>query len=160
MMNLKEQDEDTLKGKYLVFSVGEHELYGMEIRYVTEIIGMQAVTRVPEMPVYMKGIINLREKIIPIMDARLRFKKEERSYDEKTCIIVIDTGNISIGLIVDRVVEVLSLQDGDIAPPPDFSKGGRNYIMGVGKAGGSITLLLDCKKLLSDEELTELAASL
>lgn len=155
LSNLMEQDEDALKGKYLTFSLGEHELYGMEIRYITEIIGIQVVTRVPEMPVYMKGIIDLRGKVIPVMDARLRFQKEEKDYDERTCIIVLDTGELSMGLIVDSVAEVLSLRDGDIAPPPEFTKDGCNYIKGIGKAEGGITLLLDCKKLLSDDEFIE-----
>lgn len=153
----QEQQEDTLKGKYLIFSVG-NEMYGMEIRYITEIIGIQPITEVPEMPEYVKGITNLRGKIIPVMDARLRFKKEVKEYDGKTCIIVIDTNNISIGLIVDSVAEVLSLRDEDIAPPPDFNKGGRKYVKGVGKVGNAVKLLLDCQKLLTDDEAETLSA--
>ena len=151
VLSLQEQDEDTLKGKHLIFFVG-NEMYGMEIRYITEIIGIQPITQVPEMPEYVKGITNLRGKIIPVMDARLRFKKEVKEYDDRTCIIVIDTNDISIGLIVDSVAEVISIRDEDIAPPPDFNKAGHKYIKGVGKAGGSVKLLLDCQKLLSDDE--------
>ena len=157
---LNVSDEDALNGKYLTFSLGEKDLFGMEIRYITEIIGIQSVTALPEMPVYIKGITNLRGKVIPVMDARLRFRKEERVYDERTCIIVLDTGEMSIGMIVDSVDEVLSLRDEDISPPPDFNKVGRGYIKGIGKVEGNITLLLDCKKLLSDEEIIELNASL
>jgi len=150
--NLQEQEEeDTLKGKYLIFSMGS-ELYGMEIRYITEIIGIQPITEVPEMPAYVKGITNLRGKIIPVMDARLRFKKAVREYDGRTCIIVIDTNDISIGLIVDSVSEVLAMREEDIAPPPDISKGGHKYIKGIGKAGGNVKLLLDCQRLLTDDE--------
>lgn len=152
-----DEQEDTLKGKYLIFSLGD-EQYGMEIRHITEIIGIQPITEVPEMPGYIKGITNLRGKIIPVMDARLRFKKEVRAYDERTCIIVLDTQDVSIGLIVDSVAEVLSIADGDIAPPPDISKGGRKYIKGIGKAGGQVKLLLDCKQLLSDDEAEEIKA--
>ncbi len=159
-LNLIEtEDEDTLKGKYLVFSLGK-EMYGLEIRYITEIIGIQPITEVPEMPEYVKGIINLRGKIRPIMDARLRFKKAEREYDGRTCIIVIDIDDITIGLIVDSVAEVLTMQDADIAPPPDINRGGHNYIKGVGKTGGNITLLLDCKKLLTDDELAEISGAM
>ena len=156
LLNLTEQEEDTLKGKYLIFSMGS-ELYGMEIRYITEIIGIQPITEVPEMPEYVRGITNLRGKIIPVMDARLRFKKAVREYDDRTCIIVIDTNDISIGLIVDSVAEVLTMQDEDIAPPPDINKGGHKYIKGVGKAGGSVKLLLDCQKLLTDDEAESLS---
>ncbi len=149
------EDEDTLKGKYLIFTM-DNELYGMEIRYITEIIGIQPITVVPEMPEYVKGITNLRGKIIPVMDARLRFKKAEKEYDDRTCIIVLDTDDVSIGLIVDSVAEVLTIQDEDIAPPPEVNKGSHRYIKGVGKAGGSVKLLLDCRKLLIDDEIDTL----
>ncbi len=152
VLNLMEQDEDTLKGKYLIFSMGK-ELYGMEIRYITEIIGIQPITEVPEMPAYVKGITNLRGKIIPVMDARLRFKKEVREYDDRTCIIVIDINDTSIGLIVDSVSEVIALREEDIAPPPEINKGGHRYIKGIGKAGDSVKLLLDCQRLLMDEAM-------
>lgn len=154
----QEQEEDTLKGRYLIFSVGS-ELYGMEIRYITEIIGLQPITQVPEMPEYVKGVTNLRGKIIPVIDARLRFHKAVREYDDRTCIIVIDTTIISIGLIVDSVAEVLSMQDDDIAPPPDINKGGHKYIKGIGKAGGSVKLLLDCQRLLTEDEQDAISAA-
>ncbi len=155
VLNLTGQ-EDTLKGKYLIFSMGS-ELYGMEIRYITEIIGIQPITEVPEMPGYIKGITNLRGKIIPVMDARLRFKKAIREYDGRTCIIVIDTSETSIGLIVDSVSEVLDMDDQDIAPPPDIHRGGHKLIKGIGKAGGSVKLLLDCQKLLTDDEMAAIS---
>ena len=155
ILNVTELDDDTLKGKYLIFSLGS-EMYGMEIRHITEIIGIQPITQVPEMPDYVKGVTNLRGKIIPVMDARLRFKKEVRDYDDRTCIVVIDTNDISIGLIVDSVSEVLAIREEDIAPPPELTKGGHKYIKGIGKAGGSVKLLLDCKKLLTDDEIDAL----
>ena len=145
------EDEDTLKGKYLIFALGQ-ELYGIEIRYVTEIIGIQPITEVPEMPEYVRGVTNLRGKIIPVMDARLRFKKAEREYDERTCIIVLDTNEVSIGLVVDSVSEVISIPEEEIAVPPEINRGGQRYIKGIGKAGGSVELLLDCQRLLTDEE--------
>ena len=157
VLNLLDQDEDTLKGKYLIFSMGA-EMYGIEIRHITEIIGVQPITEVPRMPNYVKGISNLRGKIIPVMDVRLRFRKEPREYDDRTCIIVIDTNDISIGLIVDSVSEVLALRDDQIVPPPDVSRDGQKYIKGIGNVGGNVKLLLDCDKLLSAEELDILNA--
>ncbi len=148
-----EMEEDTQKDKFLTFSMGKED-YGIEIRYVTEIIGIQAITEVPEMPDYVKGIINLRGKIIPVMDVRLRFKKEEIQYNDRTCVIVIDIKDLSVGLIVDTVSEVLSIEEQDIVPPPEMSKGFHNkYIKGIGKVGSDVKLILDCDKLLNDEDV-------
>lgn len=147
------QEEDTQKDKYLTFSLNK-EHYGLEVRYVTEIIGMQLITEVPELPPYIKGIINLRGKIIPVMDVRLRFRKEPRDYTDRTCIIVVDIRGIAVGLIVDSVVEVLTIPQSEVVPPPDPSTGFSNrYIRGVGKVGNDVKLLLDCEKLLNDDEL-------
>ena len=143
--------EDTLKGKYLIFSMG-NEMYGIEIRHVTEIIGMQPVTEIPDMPGYVRGVTNLRGKIIPVMDARLRFQKPAREYDGKTCIIIIDINGTSAGLIVDSVSEVLTMEDGDIVPPPDIGKAEQKFVKGIGKTGRSVKLLLDCQHLMSDCE--------
>jgi purine-binding chemotaxis protein CheW len=143
-------DEDTLKGKYLIFSMGS-EMYGIEIRFITEILGMQPITSVPEMPGYIKGITNLRGKIIPVMDARMRFGKELREYDDRTCIIVIDTNITTTGLIVDRVLEVVSMSEEDIAPPLDIGGSGSRFIKGFGKSDGNVKLLIDCTKLLAGE---------
>lgn len=149
------EEEDTQKGKYLTFSLGI-ESYGIEILYVTEIVGIQPITEVPELPEYIKGIINLRGKIIPVMDVRLRFKKAAVDYNDRTCIIVVDMKDISIGMIVDTVAEVLSIPEQEIVPPPDINKGGRKYIKGIGKTGSDVTLILDCEKLLDDEEIEAL----
>lgn len=147
-----EQIEDTQKGKFLTFALGE-EQYGIEIKYVIEIIGIQVITQVPELPPYVKGIINLRGRIIPVMDVRLRFKKEAREYTDRTCVIVIDIRDISIGLIVDTVLEVLDIPEESIVAPPDVHKGFHNkYIKGIGKVGNEVKLLLNCDRLISDEE--------
>jgi purine-binding chemotaxis protein CheW len=152
----KALEEDTQKGKFLTFALG-NEVYGIEIRYVTEIIGIQLITEVPEVPDYVKGIINLRGKIIPVIDVRLKFRKEAMEYDDRTCIIVIDIRNMSVGLIVDHVSEVLVIPDEGIVPPPDAKTGFNNrYIKGIGKVGGDIKLLLECEKLLTDEEVESL----
>lgn len=151
-----ELEEDTQKGKFLTFSVGKEE-YGIEIKYVTEIIGIQEVTEVPELPSYIKGIINLRGKIIPVMDVRIRFKKEAKEYNDRTCVIVIDIKDISIGLIVDNVSEVLNIDNENIVSPPDIKTGFHNrYVKGIGKVGSDVKLLLECEKLLSDDEMDEL----
>lgn len=149
------EEEDTQKGKYLTFSLG-NEFYGIEIKYVTEIIGLQPITEIPELPGYIKGIINLRGKIIPVMDVRLRFQKPFREYNDRTCVIVIDIQNIAIGLIVDRVAEVMNISDGEISSVPNISKGGNRYIKGIGKVGNEVKLILDSDRLLNDTEVESL----
>ncbi|MDF2587654.1 MAG: chemotaxis protein CheW [Anaerocolumna sp.] len=151
-----EMEEDTQKGRYLTFTL-EKESYGIEIQYVTEIIGIQAITQVPELPNYVKGIINLRGKIIPVMDIRLRFKKEPIPYNDRTCVIVVDIKNISIGLIVDSVSEVLTIPEQEVVEPPKMNNGVQNrYIKNIGKVGNEVKLLLDCEKLLADDDIEEI----
>lgn len=155
-----DQEEDTQKGRFLTFSLGR-ETYGIEIRFVTEIIGIQAITEIPELPEYIKGIINLRGKIIPVMDVRLRFKKEPREYNDRTCVIVVDIRDVSVGLIVDSVSEVLTIQEHDIVEPPQMNKGFSNrYIKRIGKVGNDVKLLLDCEKLLTEDELGNLCEAM
>lgn len=156
VQELLEQEEDTQKGRFLTFALSS-ESYGIEIRYVTEIIGIQPVTEIPELPEYIKGIINLRGKIIPVMDVRLRFKKPSKEYNDRTCVIVVDIKDVSIGLIVDNVAEVLSIPDTEIVAPPEVSKGSNRYIKGIGKVSGEVKLLLDCDKLLNDDEVDSLS---
>lgn len=153
---LLEEEEDTQKGKFLTFSIG-NESYGIEIKFVTEIIGIQPITEVPELPAYIRGIINLRGKIIPVMDVRLRFKKNFREYNDRTCIIVIDIQDISMGLIVDSVSEVLSIADQEIVQAPEVNRRSNKYIKNIGKVGNEVKLLLDCDKLLNEDDLESLA---
>lgn len=157
---LLEQEEDTQKDKFLTFNLG-NESYGIEIKHVTEIIGIQPVTEVPELPEYIRGIINLRGKIIPVMDVRLRFKKPYREYNDRTCIIVIDIKDVAIGLIVDSVAEVLSILEHDIVESPQMNRDFNNrYIKRIGKVGNDVKLLLDCEKLLTENELENLSEAL
>ncbi|KOA18157.1 chemotaxis protein CheW [Clostridium homopropionicum DSM 5847] len=150
-------EEDTQKDKFLIFSI-DKEQYGIEIKYVLEIIGIQKITEVPELPDYVKGVINLRGKIIPVMDVRLRFKKNFRDYDDRTCIIVVQIKDMSIGLIIDRVIEVVDIEEEQITPPPELNKSSNNkYIKGIGKIGEEVKLLIDCDKLLSQEEVDEIS---
>lgn len=145
-------DEDTLSGRYLTFLIGK-ELYGIEVRYVTEIVGIQEITVMPNMPDYMKGIINLRGIIVPLMDIRLRFSMEPKEYDDRTCVIVVDFAGTSIGLIVDSVSEVIDLAAENIVDLPQNSMGLTNrYIKNIGKFGSDVVLLVDCEKLLTEDE--------
>lgn len=151
-----ELEEDTQKDRYLTFLL-EKECYGIEIRYVTEIIGIQSITEIPELPEYVKGIINLRGKIIPVIDVRIRFKKDAKDYNDRTCVIVVDIKDLSIGLIVDSVAEVLTISEQDIVDPPHMNRvTGNKYINKIGKVGNDVKLLLDCDKLLAQSDLEDI----
>jgi len=144
--------EDTQRGRFLTFALGNED-FGIEIKYVTEIVGLQPISQLPEVPAFIKGIINLRGRIIPVVDVRIKFKKEAAAYTDRTCIIVIDTGDVNAGLIVDNVAEVISIDDANISPPPEMGAGVHNrYLMGIGKVGERVKLLLDCRKLFTNEE--------
>ena len=147
-----ETEEDTQKNKYLIFTIDKEE-YGIEIKYILEIISIQKITRVPELVDYIKGIINLRGKIIPVMDVRLRFKKMPMEYDDRTCIIVVDVDGLTVGLIVDRVSEVINIPEDQVVMPSITTKNARNkYINGIGKIGEDVRLLIECSKLLNNED--------
>lgn len=154
------ESEDDMKGRFLTFQIDE-ELFGIELYNVMEIVGIQPITGMPETPDYIKGVINLRGIIIPVMDARLRFKKPEKDYTERTCVIVISFSGISIGLVVDCVCEVLAIPEKDIAEKPEInSRGSRGYVKKIGKIGERVVLLIDCEKLLNEEELEAVSAQL
>ncbi|MGP0587195.1 chemotaxis protein CheW [Paenibacillus timonensis] len=148
----EEEELDSLRDKYLTFLV-EREQYGIEIKYVTEIIGIQPITAVPQMPDYIRGIINLRGTIIPVMDVRIRFGMPPRSYSDRTCVIVVERSDVPVGLIVDSVAEVMSIPAGDIVSPPDLRDGERRFVAGVGKSAGAMLLLLDCNRLINEQPL-------
>ncbi|MBF0644847.1 chemotaxis protein CheW [Desulfuromonas acetoxidans] len=148
--------EDTQEGKYLTFHMGDED-YGIEIRYVTEIIGIQRITEVPDMPGFIKGVINLRGKVIPVMDVRARFNLPPREYDERTCIVVVQLNTTSVGLVVDKVNEVADIPPENIEPPPRSTAGGSSeYIQGMGKMGERVKILLNVGKLLYDNELEQI----
>jgi len=151
-----DDDEDTQKDKYLTFTVGREE-YGIEIRCVTEIIGIQKITDVPDMPAYIKGVINLRGKVIPVMDVRLRFRMPEREYDDRTCIVVVNVNGASVGLVVDTVREVADIPENQIELPPEVAEAStQGYIKGLGKVGEEVKILLDVEKLLRKEDVEAL----
>jgi purine-binding chemotaxis protein CheW len=156
MKNMIETEEDTQKDKYLTFLL-DKDVYGLEINYVKEIVEIQTITELPELPEYVKGIINLRGKIIPVVDVRIRFRKARKEYNDRTCIIVVDIKDISIGLIVDSVTEVLAIPEQDIVDPPQMNRGKNNkYINKIGKDGNNVKLLLDCEKLLTEKDIDDL----
>ncbi len=147
-------------GKYLTFILAEEE-YGIGILKVKEIIGMMPITSVPRTPDFVKGVINLRGKVIPVIDLRLKFTMGEIDYNERTCIIVveIDTENetVLIGIVVDAVSEVLNIQEEEIEDAPSFgTQLSTDYILGMAKMEGGVKILLDIDRVLSREEVTQL----
>lgn len=152
-----DDDEDSQKDQFLTFKIAEEE-FAIPIEHVIEIVGVQKITEVPDMPDFVKGVINLRGKVIPVMDVRLRFKVEARAYDDRTCVIVVSVGDITIGLVVDIVSEVVNIPEENISPPPQFSAAGTGrYISGMGKIGESVKIIIDVNKLLRAEEVNALA---
>ena len=142
------EDEDTQKDKYLTFHLAGED-YGIDIRYVIEIIGIQNITDVPDMPAFIRGVINLRGKVIPIMDVRARFDLESRDYDDRTCIIVVDIDGTEVGLVVDEVSEVMDIPEANVEPAPRTSKNNEDsFIQGMGKVNNNVKILLDVHKLL------------
>ena len=147
-----QSEEDTQKDKYLTFTL-EDELYGIDISVVIEIIGILPITAVPEVPPYVKGIINLRGKIIPVVNMRLRFRRTPREYTDRTCVIVIEADGVLVGLIIDGVSEVRDIPESEVVPPPKLKAAQNRYIKGVGRQqDGKVVLLLDWQKLFSSEE--------
>ncbi len=145
--------DKTKEGKYLSF-VLNNEVYGIEILKVREIIGLMDVTSVPQTPDYMKGVINLRGKVIPVIDLRLKFSMPEEEHTQETCTIVVEVDNTFIGTIVDSVSEVMEINGNDIEDAPQFGQGiDTNFIMGLGKTKKTIVILLDIAKVLSADEL-------
>ena len=151
-------NEDTQKDKYLTFHLAGED-YGIEIKYVIEIIGIQSITEVPDMPAFIRGVINLRGKVIPVMDVRARFDLPDRAYDDRTCIIVVNIDGTEVGLVVDEVSEVADIPAGNVEPPPKTGKSaGGQYIQGMGKIDRAVKILLDVHKLLFNEEMQALIA--
>lgn len=139
------------EGKYLTFALG-YEEYGLEIQVVREIIGLMEITPVPQVPAYVKGVINLRGKIIPVIDIRNKFDMAHVDYTAETCIIVLDVRGVLMGIIVDKVCDVLEISQKDIEPAPTFNSAvNTSFIMGIGKVGERVRMLLDIQKILMDD---------
>ncbi len=147
------ETEDGQSGKFLTFMLGD-DAYGLTIRVVTEIVCLQDITPAPNFPDYIKGIINLRGKVIPVMDVRARFKMLAREPDERTCIVVVRVDGQSVGLIVDTVSEVVDIDDAQIEPPPKLHAGaGSPVIQGVGKLEDGVKILLNAHTLISQYDI-------
>ncbi len=149
------EGEDSQKGKFMTFQIGK-EFFGISISYVNEIIAMQPIAAIPEVDDYIKGLINLRGKIIPVIDVRVRFKMEPAEYTDRTCIIVIDVKSTMIGLVVERIAEVDTIADESIVPPPSLGRKDheRNkYVYGLARTGDMVKLLIDPERLIKQEDV-------
>ncbi len=158
-----EGSESTREGKYLTFSLGLEE-YGIGILKIKEIIGMMRITPVPQTPEYVKGVINLRGKVIPVIDLRLKFGMQASEYNERTCIVVVEIssggGKLQIGTIVDSVSEVLNIKGSEIEDTPSLGTSIQmNYILGMAKTGGGVKILLNIDHVLSEGDMLVLKAA-
>jgi len=145
------------RNKYVTFKSG-NEYFGLKIEYVNEIIVYQEIPEIPESDDYIKGLINLRGKIIPVIDVRIRFKQEPMEYTDRTCIIIVNVNDIVVGLIVEKIAEVVEIKEEDILPPPSIVIGGEEkvqnkYVYAIGKVGDSVKLLVDPDRILKDEDI-------
>jgi len=148
------------EGKYLTFVLAGEE-YGISILKIKEIIGMMPITTIPQTPEFVKGVINLRGKVIPVVDLRLRFGMKKIEYTERTCIVVVEisggSGTVMIGVVVDSVSEVLNIRAKDIEETPAFgTKLNTDYILGMAKSEGGVKILLDIDRVLSRDEVVQL----
>jgi purine-binding chemotaxis protein CheW len=160
---LNHQNESKVRldkdGKYLTFALANEE-YGLEILKVREIIGFMDITAVPQTPSYVKGVINLRGQVIPVIDLRSKFGMETAKVTEETCIIVVEIGQkgrtFSTGIVVDTVREVLDVEGQNIEAAPDFGSSVKtDFILGMGKVGESVKILLDIDKVLAGDDISE-----
>jgi purine-binding chemotaxis protein CheW len=158
LMDYSVQPTTNREGKYLTFTLAGEE-YGIGIKKVREIIGMMTITQIPQTPLYVKGVINLRGKVIPVVDLRLKFDMESMSYTDRTCIIVVEIvgvgKTIPMGIIVDSVSEVINIKGQDIDDTPGFgSKLDTDYILGMAKTAGSVKILLDIDRVFGETEFS------
>ncbi len=149
------ENNEVASGKYLTFLLGK-ERYGVEVLKVQEIIGVNKITMVPKSPPYLKGVINLRGKIIPIVDLRIKLNMKETTYDEKTCFIVmnltINEVELSVGVVVDTVLEVINFEAQNIQPVPDYGYHiDTSFILGMGKIEENVVILIDINKTLEED---------
>jgi purine-binding chemotaxis protein CheW len=151
---MDEVEDDTLKDRFLTFHLNGED-FGVEIANVTEIVGIQHITVVPDLPDFVKGVINLRGIVIPVIDVRARFRMKTAEYDQRTCVIVVQIKDMNVGLIVDHVKEVLNIPESDITPPPRIQKDKEHhqYVKGLGRVDKEVKVLLDLGKLLDDAEV-------
>ncbi len=157
LSNVVTSERPSLAGKYLTCMLGT-ENYGLGILKVQEIIGVMAVTPVPRTPAHVRGVINLRGKVIPVVDLRLKFELERQADTDRTCIVVVRNlragETVTTGIVVDEVSEVLDIGEGQIEPPPSFgSSVETDFILGMGKVGQKVIMLLDVDRILSSGQM-------
>lgn len=154
VMDVAEEAIDDLRGRFLTFNIGD-TFYGIELLHISDIISVQPITRVPGLPAYFKGIINLRGKVVPIIDVRLKLGQEEREYDDKTCFIVVNVSEMQVGLIVDRVDEVVNVNAADRNPPPDLgAHSNERYLSSIVRIDDKVILNIDCDKFFQSDRRT------
>ena len=142
---------------YMTFDLA-NETYAVNIQYVTEIVGMQHISAVPDMPEFIRGAMNLRGKVIPVMDLRLRFGLPWQEYNDRTTIIVLDQNNTQTGMVVDRVTDVVTIPQEFIDPPPKWQKSeNRGVVLGLAKQNNSVSMILDVSRLLPEDQSIEIA---
>jgi len=145
-----QEEYDEMQSKYLIFLLDGQD-FAMQIKNVVDIIKVQQITRVPNCPDFIRGITNLRGRVIPIIDVRVRFGKMQEDYNERTCIIVVEVLGATVGLIIDRVTEVITLEGDQISPPPQFQDGVEaRFVSGIGKTDSGIKLILDAHSVLDN----------
>ena len=151
-----EQAGMNLGGKYLTFGLAEEE-YGLEILKVREIIGMMGITPVPRTPPFVRGVINLRGNVIAVVDLRSKFGMAQADQTDQTCIIVVNVLALEIGIVVDKVLEVLDIASADIEDSPSFGEMvNTDFILGMGKTDGHVTILLDISRVLAEDMVRDL----
>jgi purine-binding chemotaxis protein CheW len=160
--NVAPAQADVRAGKYLTFQLDKEE-FGIKVLKVREIMGLQEITAVPQTPSHVKGVINLRGKVVPVVDLRLKFGLPAAEYTQRTCIIVTqvqgESGPVLIGIVVDGVSEVLNLTGQEIEDTPDFGdEAGVRYLLGMAKVKGKVKILLDIDQVLSTQELHSLGS--
>ena len=152
----KSGDADRADLQLVSFEVGGEE-FGLDIVRVQEIIRMQPITRVPNAPMFLEGVINLRGKVIPVLSLRKRFGLQEQAADRETRIVIADIGGTVLGFVVDRVCEVQRIACDAVEPPPALTKAERKYVAGIGRAGQRLVILLDMDRLISETESSSVA---
>ncbi len=145
-------EAEDVENLYLTFNVGDEE-YGINITNVVEIVGLQHISEIPDVPSYIRGVINLRGRVIPILDVRLRFGLPARPYDERTPVIVVELDNVPTGMVVDQVTDVVSIPQENIVPPRRWEDAETSVVKGLGRRDDGVTIILDLSQLLSARQI-------
>lgn len=157
MVTEEEIEEDTMEDLYLLFSI-EDRTYGLDLQYMIEIISYEKITEIDNMPLYVKGVINLRGKIIPVIDVRLRFKREQKAYNEFTCIVIVKLENLVAGIIVDAVQDIIKIPKNNLETTPSFGNNTETWcIDNLGKVQDKVIMLLNLRNFIyyKDMEILE-----